>query len=232
MYLVPDATYWGERKEGNAWCSVVARDPHEQEDLWWSFEQTETTSVYLRCRVELEALGYEILGVTGDGFGGLRQGFWGKPFQMCLVHMERIVTEGTTTKPELEAGVMLLALTKSLYQTDRVTFDRRLKQYIEKYRDFLNEKTTHPISGERSWTHEKLRQALHSLLRFQKYLFTWEQDGKIQKTTNSLDGHFRHINEILAVHCGLERTHKEKVLGSIFLAGTIAPDDQKLDEIL
>lgn len=232
MYLVTDGTYWGERKEESAWCSVVARDPYEGEDLWWSFEKTETTSVYLRCRMELEALGYEILSVTGDGFGGLRQGFWGKPFQMCLVHMERMVIRGTTRKPELEAGEILLALVRSVYDTDLATFERRLNQYIERFRNFLNEKTIHPVSGDWNYTHEELNKAVRSLLRFKKHLFTFEQDRKIPKTSNSLEGHFRHINEILSVHCGLERTHKEKVLHSIFLAGTIAPDQKKLDEIL
>ena len=150
--------------------------------------------------LELEALGYKILSVTGDGFSGLRQGFWGIPFQMCHVHMERIVIQGTTKKPELEAGFVLLTLAKNLHETDSVTFNRRFKQYIEKYRDFLNEKTEHPISGEKSWTHEPLRQAVRSLQNFQKFLFTFEQDRRIPKTTNSLEGHFRHINEILAIH--------------------------------
>ncbi len=211
---------------------MVARDPVRQENLWWSFEQTETTGVYFRCRTELEALGYRVLSVTGDGFGGIKQGFWGIPYQMCQVHMERLVTYGTTKKPELEAGAVLLALVKSLHETDSVTFGRRLRRYFEMFGVFLNEKTTHPLSGERSWTHENLRQAFNSLVRFQKYLFTFEQDRRIPKTTNSLEGHFRHIEDVVNVHCGLTRPQKEKVLHSIFLAGTIAPNKKKLDEII
>jgi hypothetical protein len=179
IHLVADGAYWGERTEDTSWCSILARDPQEQENLWWSFENTETISVYLRCRMDLTSLGYTIRSVTGDGFAGLRQGFWGIPFQMCHVHMERLVIAGTTRKPELEAGVVLLALVRTLHETDSVTFDRRLKQYIEKYRNFLNEKTIHPFSGERSWTHEGVRKAVHSLMRFQKYLFTFEQDKRI-----------------------------------------------------
>ncbi len=227
-----DGVYWGERTEETSWCSIVARDPWQQENLVWSFEQTETTSAYLKCRMELEKQGYTILSVTGDGFGGLRAGFWGKPFQMCLVHMERIVTRGTTKKPELEAGFVLLALVKSLHETDSQTFERRFKQYVDKYRDFLNEKTIHPGSGERSWTHEDLRKAVFSLVRLKQFLFTFEQDRRIPKTTNSLEGHFSHVRDIVEIHRGLSRTQKERVLHSIFLAGTIAPNDQKLDEIL
>lgn len=232
IHLVVDGTYWGERIENTSWCSIVGRDPKKQENLWWSFEKTETTSAYLKCRLDLEGLGYKILSVTGDGFSGVRQGFFRIPYQMCHVHMERLVIQGTTKKPELEAGVVLLALAQNLHDTDSQTFNRRLKQYIEKYRDFLNEKTVHPVSGDTSWTHENLRKAVHSLMRFQPFLFTYEKDYRIPKTTNSLEGHFRHIEDIVNVHCGLSRSQKERVLHSIFLAGSIAPSKKKLDEIL
>jgi hypothetical protein len=57
-------------------------------------------------REELEALGYIIISVTGDGFGGIRAGIY---FQMCQVHMG-LVIKGTTRNPKLEAGAVLLAL--------------------------------------------------------------------------------------------------------------------------
>lgn len=230
--MVVDGTYWGERTEETSWCSVVVRDPERKENLWWSFEPTETTSIYVRARSDLEALGYQILSVTGDGFSGIKQGFSGIPYQMCHVHMERLVIQGTTKRPELEAGMVLLALVKTLHETTHFIFSRRLKQYIEKYRDFLNEKTIHPFSGEMSWTHEKLRQAVHSLLRFQQYLFTFEQDSRITKTTNSLEGYFRHVKDVVDIHCGLTRSQKERVLHSIFLASSIAPTQKKRDEIV
>lgn len=232
MYLIVDATYFGERKEETSWCVVVARDRHTKEDLWWTFVSNETTSVYRRMRDELEALGYNIASVTGDGFGGIRIAFSGIPFQMCQVHMERIVIKGTTRHPKLEAGVVLLALVRNLHDTDSKTFQRRITQYIEKYRDFLNEKTLNPETGEHYWTHRELRTSMFSLMRLQKYLFAFEYDRKIPKTTNSLEGHFRHINEIVAVHCGLSRDQKERILHTILLAGTIAPSEEKLEEIL
>jgi hypothetical protein len=77
-----------------------------------------------------------IISVTGDGFGGIRTAFSGIYFQMCQVHMERLVIKGTTRNPKLEAGAVLLALVRNLHDTDSNTFQRRIKQYIEKYRDF------------------------------------------------------------------------------------------------
>jgi len=232
VYIIVDATYFGERIEGMSWCVVVARDVYTKENLWWTFTKTETTSVYRQMRSDLESLSYTIMSVTSDGFGGIKQAFKGIPYQMCHVHMERIVIRGTTRNPQLEAGEVLLALVRSLYDTNSHTFYTRITQYIEQYRDFLNEKTINPITGESYWTHRELRRATFSLVNFQKYLFTFEQDRKIPTTTNSIEGHFRHINEIVAVHCGLSRTHKERVLHTILLAGTIAPSEKILKEIL
>lgn len=232
VHLIVDATYFGERKEETSWCVVVARDMYQKEDLWWLFTKTETTSVYPQMRYELESCGYTILSVTGDGFGGIKQAFSSIPYQMCHVHMERIVVKGTTRNPKLEAGEVLLALVRTLPDTNSHTFNIRLRQYLNKYNNFLNEKTTNPETGEQYWTHRELRRSVFSLVRLEKYLFTFEHNRKIPTTTNSLEGHFRHINEVTAVHCGLSRTHKERLLHTILLAGTIAPSDDILKKIL
>ena len=153
---------------------VVARDPHEHENLAWSFEESESTFAYTNLRDQLETLGYTLLSVTGDGFLGIKSAFSGIPYQMCHVHMERLVVYGTTRHPQTEASAVLLALVKSLHHTNSHVFHTRLTAYVEHYGDFLNEKTTHPVSGETSWTHEDLRRAVHCLVRHEKYLFTYE----------------------------------------------------------
>lgn len=232
VHIVVDTTFFGERKEETSWGVVVARDPFRKENLAWLFVDTEKTSGYSSLRAELEELGYTILSVTGDGFLGIKSAFHSIPYQMCLVHMERLVVRGTTRNPQLEAGLVLLALTKTLHKTTRSTWNRRLDQYVDKYRDFLNERTTNPFTEERYWTHEKLRMALNSLLRYRKYLFTYEQKQKISKTTNSLEGHFSHIKNVVGIHRGLTRLQKQRVLHSILLASTIAPSKGVLDEIL
>ena len=135
IYPVTDATYFGERTERSSWCLVVVREPENQEDLAWRFADNETTSVYRGMRDELEDLGYTIKSVTGDGFSGIRSAFNGIPFQMCHVHMERLVVRGTTKNPQTEAGVVLLALIRTLHKTNKKTFNRRLTKYIEKYRN-------------------------------------------------------------------------------------------------
>lgn len=227
-----DATYFGERKEETSWCVIVARDPKKKEDLAWRFVETETTYEYALLRERLEGLGYTVLSVTGDGFSGIKQAFYGLPYQMCQVHMKRLVVKGTTQNPQTEAGQVLLALTKSLRHVDSQTFNRRLDAYVEKYRDFLNEKTTNPVTEEWFWTHEPVRQAARGLLRHRRHLFTFEQNKNIPKTTNSLEGRFSHVEDCVGAHRGLSRPHKQRVLHSILLASTTAPNDKKLDEIL
>lgn len=221
--IVVDATYFGERKQDTSWCVAVARDPRSKENLVWQFADTETTGLYSNLREQLEEKGYIIQSVTADGFPGIKSAFSGIPYQMCHVHMERLVIQGTTRTPQTEAGAVLLALARSLHNTDSQTFNRRLDLYLDKYRDFLNEKTTNPITEEKYWTHKELRQAVMRLLRHKQYLFTFEQNKKIPKTTNSLEGHFSHINGIASIHRGLGRAQKQKVLNTILLASTIAP---------
>lgn len=224
--------YFGERTEQTSWCAVVARDPNAKENLWWSFTDRETTSIYRECRDFLEKLGYQIISVTGDGFSPIKGAFSGIPYQMCLVHMKRIVVRGTTLNPQTEAGQVLLALATSLFKTKGPTFRWRLNEYLTRYKDFLNERTRHPISGEWSFTHEDLRRAAHSLLAHMPDLFTFERHSQIPRTTNSLDGHFAHVRDILEIHRGLPRSHVERVLHEIFLASTIAPTKKKVSKIV
>lgn len=232
IHLVVDATYFGERTEKTSWCVAVARDPYWKDDLVWQYAATETTSLYVNLKEELLKHGYTILSVTADGFTGIQSAFPDIPYQMCHVHMERLVTRGTTKHPQTEAGVVLLALVRTLHVTNSHIFNGRLDAYVEKYRDFLNEKTTNPFTGEKYWTHKELRSAVMSLLSYRKYLFTFETNKKIPKTTNSIEGHFSHINEIIAIHRGLSREQKQKVLNTIFLASTIAPTKRKLKYVL
>ena len=151
---------------------------------------------------------------------------------MCLVHMKRIVVRGTTNKPKLIQGQILLALAKTLFNTKKHIFEKRLNQFIEKYRDFLNEKAVNQTTGEKWFIHEDLRRATMSLLTNLPYLFTYENDPSIPKTTNSLEGHFSHLRDILEIHRGASKELKQKIIHTILLASTIAPDEKKLKDII
>ncbi len=232
VHLLVDATYWGERKEGSSWCVLVARDADIHENLIWQFADTETTSGYLALHDAVVAAGYTIQSVTGDGFSGISTAFSRIPYQMCHVHMERLVTMRTTRHPQTEAGQALLALARSLHTTNSHLFQVRLQRYVERYRDVLNAKTANPLTGEWDWTHRPLRQATLSLGRLRKYLFTFEHDHSIPKTTNGLEGYFSHLKQYLAVHRGVERPQAQRILHSLLLASSVHPDTTKLKNVV
>ena len=196
------------------------------------FTDYETTLAYTALREEIEAKGYIILSVTGDGFSGIKSAFSGILYQMCQVHMERLVTSKTTKNPQTEAGQVLLALVRTLHNTNSHVFITRLNLYIEKYRDFLNEKSFNEETGRQEWTHRPLRSAVTSLVNWKKYLFTYEHHKNIPKTTNSLEGHFSNLKAITKLHRGASKLHAQKIIHSILLASTIAPDEKTKKEII
>ena len=207
---------------------MVFRDPIKKENLWFGFGNTENHNLYLQGRTYLESLGYVILGATGDGFSCIRKVFDDIPFQMCLVHMERIVVRKITRKPQLEARQVLLALVKTLNSNPSFVFKERFKKYIEMYRDFLNEKTFNPENGQSFWTHKELRSAVLSVQMFLPYFFSYENTKGLSQTTNSLEGHFSHVRDIVRIHRGVSNSLLRKVLSAIFLASTIAPKSKKV----
>lgn len=228
LFVVVDATYFRKKKNSEPWCAVVFRDPLKKENLWFGFGDVENHDLYREGRRHLESLGYIILGVTGDGKACIRKVFEDIPFQMCLVHMERIVVRKITRNPKLEAGIVLLALIKTLGRCSSNIWKDRFKKYIEKYRDFLNEKSINPETRRQDWTHKELHSAVLSVMTFLPYLFTYETTRELSPTTNSLEGHFSHIKDIVRIHRGISTFLLKKVLGSIFLASTIAPKSRNV----
>ena len=226
IHLVVDATYFGTRIDHSAWGVILFRDANLKENLWWKYVDHETADFYKEGKIFLESKGYTILSVTSDGFLGLTRVFDGIPFQMCQFHMKQIVVRNVTMKPMTEAGQVLLALAKTLTMTTEEEFLRRLQAFHVKYIAFLSEKTTHP-DGSKSWTHEGARRAYLSFLHWREYLFTYQKHKGIPNTTNTCDGHFSHIKDILRIHRGLCKPFKQKVLDAIFLESTIAPKKKK-----
>jgi hypothetical protein len=228
-----DALRFGSKERNNEWCIVVFRDSLTKENIWWGYSIHEDRNTYQQGRETVESLNYSILSVTSDGFSGIRSVFRGIPFQMCHVHMERLVVKGTTRKPQLEAGQVLLALVKTLHNpliTESI-FRQRLLQYKDKYWNFLQEKTESLTTGERWFTHDDLRKAFNSLYTFFPYLFVYKHSPLIPRTTNSLEGHFSHVRDIVQVHRSLTRKRTQKILDAIMLCSTIAPREEMLKEL-
>lgn len=141
---------------------------------------------------------------------------------MCQFHMKQIVIRGVTLNPQTEAGKVLLALVSTLTYTIPEEFKRRLLHFSIQYASFMNEKTIHP-NGTSSLTHEGVVSAYRSLVKWFPYLFTYLHNRHIPNTTNTCDGHFSHIKDVVRIHRGMTKELKQKVIDSILLASTIAP---------
>ncbi len=223
--LVVDATYFGKRMNQESWGVILFRDSKEKENLWWKYVDHEHAYDYLEGKEYLEKLGYVIKSVTADGFLGLPRVFTDIPFQMCHFHMKQIVIRNITLRPQTEAGQVLLALIHTLTYTKEEVFKRRIQEFHLRYALFLNEKTIHP-DGSSSYTHEGVRSAYMSLVHWFPYLFTYTSNRDIPNTTNTCDGHFSHIKDILRIHRGVSKAFKQKIIDSILLESTIAPKDK------
>ena len=221
--LIIDSTYLRKRINTNTWCAAVFRDYFKKENIYYSFGEYESTTLYFSCRKEIERLGYTIEGITCDGNGAIRSVFNDIPIQMCLKHMKRIIVNKISHNPKTEAGEVLLALTETLIYTNSKDFKRRFELYREKYSSFYNERTYHENSPP-SWTHENLRSAVLSIINNLPYLFTFEKHPALPKTSNSLEGHFSHVKDIIRIHRGIGEDFLKKVLGAIFNNNSIAKD--------
>lgn len=220
IYLVVDATYFGKRKEGSSWGVILFRDSIKKENLWWKYVKNERVIDYMEGKDYLESIGYVIKSVTADGFLGLPRLFNGIPFQICQFHTKKTCIKYLTNNPQTEAGQVLLALVKTIPDTDYITFKTRLQKYLIHYNQLLNEKTYHP-SGDWSYTYDNLRSVIHTLSKYIDYLFTFEKDKHIPKTSNTCEGHFSHLKDVVRIHRGMSITLKQKVIDRIMLNSSI-----------
>jgi hypothetical protein len=220
--LVVDAVFFGT-KDTILWGIIVFRDFYGKENLWWKFVDDERAAQYTEGKVFLESLGYTFLSITMDGLPELANVFNGIPVQFCHFHQAQIVRRYTTLNPKITQGHELLSMVKLLTFTDEYVFSHRLQIFIGRHKNFLNEKTTDPLTSQFFYTHKRLRSAIHSLIRNLENLFTFQRfpNLKIPTTTNCLEFHFSHIKDIVRIHRGLSISMKQKVIHYIFLNSSI-----------
>lgn len=213
--LVCDMTFWGR---GYGVC--VFRSPAFKENLWWKESFFETPWIYQEGLACLLRAGWIITGVVLDGKRGIASVFERKgiPVQYCQFHQMKTVTKYLTRKPQTEAAQELRALTLMLPHTTDDLFSENLTLWHERWHVFLDEKS--PASHtKRGWqyTHRRVRAAHRSLKTNLWHLFTYQKYPQLAlpNTTNSLDGMFSQIKNRLAVHRGLRRDRRYKMISEI-----------------
>lgn len=193
------------------------RTPKLKKNLYFKQIPYETITEYSLGRIAIENQGFKISAIVLDGKPGIRNLFSDIPTQMCHFHQKKIIQRYLTNNPRLEAGIKLKRIAAMLCDTDEETFAKQLKNWHEKWADFLKEKTVNPINGKWHYTHRKIRSAYRSLNTNLPYLFTYKKypELNIPNTTNSLDGSFGHLKGKLSIHRGLREPIKRKIIEHI-----------------
>lgn len=215
VIVVADAMFFGRY-----WGVVVMRDPRQKENLYWDEIMTESPSVYQWGISDLSQRGFTIQALVIDGRKGVREAFPGVPIQMCQFHQVKIVTRYLTTRPKLEAGQELRAITLTLSRSTEADFARMLNDWYVRWGAFLKEKTVDPETRRWYYTHRRLRSAAFSLKRNLRYLFTFERypELHIPNTTNCLEGTFSHTKTAMRIHRGLTKKRKRKLIDFLLRA--------------
>ena len=195
----------------------VIRAPHLKANIYVQEVQTESVDAYRQGKIDLEKLGYTFSAIVLDGRPGVRHLFSDVPIQMCHFHQKQIITRYLTNNPKLEAGIELKKITTTLCQTNERDFISAINNWHQKWSSFLKERTTDPFTGKWFYTHKRLRSAYRSLKINLPYLFTYQKypELNIPNTTNSLDGCFAYLKELVRVHRGANKALKRKIIQEI-----------------
>jgi hypothetical protein len=212
VVVIADVTFFG-RSSG----LCVIRAPHLKKNLYIQEVQSESAGIYRQGRIALENEGYTLKAIVLDGRPGVRQIFSDIPVQMCHFHQKQIITRYLTSNPKLQASRELKMLTRDLCEISEESFVAVLDTWYTKWSSFLKERTTDSIEGKWHYTHKRLRSAHRSLRLNLPYLFTYQKypELNIPNTTNSLDGCFAYLKELLRVHRGSTRRLKNKIIEDV-----------------
>lgn len=190
------------------------RDSHRHKNIYWHQLQSETIADYQKGQQELQTRGFSIKAIVVDGRPGVKALFSDIPVQMCHFHQIAIINRYLTTRPKLEAGKELRIIALSIPKTTEKSFSDALSCWHERWNLFLKERTVNPVTGRWHYTHKRLRAAYRSLKNNLPFLFTYQKypELNIPNTTNSLDGSFAHLKELVKIHRGLSTDIKQKII--------------------
>ncbi len=199
---------------------MLFKDSYTKENLLKYYVKTETNALYVQGLKELKSKGFEIVAIVCDGRKGLLQSFDKTPVQMCQFHQVAIIRRYITKNPKLPASIELKEFVAMMKMTDKASFDGGLELWFNRWKSFLNERTTNPETGRSYYTHKRLRSAYRSLKTNSKWLFTWYDyyELNIPNTTNAIDGHFSDLKNKLRNHNGLSKARKIKFIDEFLKA--------------
>ena len=206
-----DATHFGEQ------TLLMARAPAIKTNIGAAWIENETKEAYAGLRQNIEQKGFTLLAVVLDGRTGIPRVFEGLPVQICQFHQLQIVRRKLTLRPETKAGQTLLSIGFSISKSIEAELTAQLEGWFKEYGTFINEKTY--VLGTKRWryTHRRVRSAYNSLKRNLPFLYTYQKYPglKIPNTTNSLDGYWSRLKNLLSAHRGKSKERIRKIATEI-----------------
>ena len=128
-----------------------------------------------------------------------------------------IITRYLTTRPKLPAGQTLRHISLNIHRSTEDEMNRLLNEWYQRWEHFLKEKTFNSQTKRWHYTHKRLRSAYRSIKKHLPLLYTYQRlpDLNIPNTTNSLDGSFSHLKDMIRIHRGLKQKQKLKMIDEI-----------------
>lgn len=209
---IADITFWGR-----GYGALVFRCQELKQNLYWTEVTTETARVYLEARRVLEQSGYIFQAMVLDGRKGIREVFGDIPVQICHFHQLAAIKRYLTSRPKLESGKELRVIALALPKLNEQILGQLLDEWYTKWEGFLKERTYTEDRRHWQYTHRRIRTAYRSLKTNLSYLFTYQKypELNIPNTTNSLDGSFSHLKDLIGLHRGLKRQRRWRIIQEV-----------------
>lgn len=195
----------------------MVRCPRLKKNVYFHEVITEKPIEYARARIALEQRGFTIVAAVIDGKRGVQRVFRDIPLQLCQFHQIAIVRRYLTGRPKLPAGRELRAITLALTTVTEKPFRELLELWHERWQHFLKERTIAADGRHWFFTHRRIRSAYRSLITNLPYLFTYQKFPAlhIPNTTNSVDGFFSQLKQLLNTHRGLTARRRYRLIQEI-----------------
>ena len=137
--------------------------------------------------------------------------------QLCQFHQIAAVRRYLTSRPKLDAGKELRAITLALPTLTEKVFMQLLDIWLDTWKEFLKERTYAADRKHWQYTHRRIRSAYRSMNTNAPYLFTYQKYPAlhIPNTTNSIDGYFSKLKQLLNTHRGLTIQRRYRLIQEI-----------------
>jgi Transposase, Mutator family len=210
VYLRVDATYF------KRFCVVCYQDDTLSYTQLFRFSDAERYEEIKEDLSNLLKLGLQIESITTDGhkatLKAIKKVMPGVLIQRCLVHIQRMCLLWLTANPTYTAGKELRAIVGYIHliktHNDKQYFTNQLKQWEQRHKAFLAEKSFREETGRYWYKHKLVRRSFLTIKRALPNMFMYLDNEKIPKTTNGIESYFGHLKNHLDLHRGLTKDHR------------------------